>query len=711
MAATLPGGGEDRPGQEAMAAAVARAIEEDRHLVVQAGTGTGKSLAYLLPVVRAGRRTVVATATKALQDQLAAKDLPFLAAALGQRHRFRAAVLKGRSNYLCRQRVAEVGGRVVDPSAPIPPAALFDPAAEAAGDEWTPGGADVDPIGTEQAGGRAGGDAGEGAGTIAEQVRRLIAWADHTSIGDRAELEFEPHPRAWAAVSVTARECPGAFRCPKGPDCFAEHARARAAAADVVVVNTHLYATHVASDGAVLPEHDIVVFDEVHALEDVMTAGLGVEMTPGRLRAAVAAARPLLGSDDVGLADGVTDVATRLEAALRPLVARRVLSKAADTGSEDAEPGGSAWAAGERAARVSADEELLAVLELAAGRVSALSGALRRGATEADDLDTGPRRARAVLAASHLAEDLHVLGTLGPESVAWVEGVGPGGRQLALRTAPIEVGQVLAERLWPRVTAVLTSATVPPLLRQRLGLPSDASDALDVGSPFPYAECSLLYCPTDLPDRRRPGAEAALHEELGRLVKAAGGRTLALFTSWRAMHGALDALRPVLPFTVLAQNDLPKPALVEAFAAEESACLFATMSFWQGVDIPGATLSLVVLDRLPFPRPDDPLLDARRERAGAAAFRAVDLPRAATLLAQGAGRLIRSSSDRGVVAVLDRRLATAGYRRVLLGALPPMPFTTDRRRTLRFLEEIATARPGGRAPATTAPPASAPPRQ
>jgi ATP-dependent DNA helicase DinG len=266
---------------------------------------------------------------------------------------------------------------------------------------------------------------------------------------------------------------------------------------------------------------------------------------------------------------------------------------------------------------------------------------------------------------------------------------------VTLRRAPIEIGPVLAETLWPNVTAVLTSATVPPLLEDRLGLPRATTRRLDVGSPFPYRECALLYCASHLPDRRNPEATAALHGELEVLITAAGGRTLGLFTSWRAMEAAVEALRPTLPFRVLAQNELPKTKLLEEFTAEESSCLFATMSFWQGVDIPGPTLSLVTIDRLPFPRPDDPLLEARRERAGDGAFRLVDLPRATTLLAQGAGRLIRSSTDRGVVAVLDRRLATAGYRRTMIETLPPMPFTTKRPEVLAFLQSTGAARSPG----------------
>ncbi|HUA95379.1 MAG TPA: ATP-dependent DNA helicase, partial [Acidimicrobiales bacterium] len=252
-----------------------------------------------------------------------------------------------------------------------------------------------------------------------------------------------------------------------------------------------------------------------------------------------------------------------------------------------------------------------------------------------------------------------------------------------------EVGPILAERLWPRVTAVLTSATVPPATEARLGLPAATTDRVDVGSPFPFRERAVLYCPKHLPDRRSAGAEAAIWDEIEGLVLAAGGRTLALFTSWRAMRAGVEALTPRLPFRILAQNDLPKPKLVDEFRREESACLFATMSFWQGVDVPGRTLSLVILDRLPFPRPDDPLLQARRDRAGPGAFAAVDLPRAATLLAQGAGRLIRKTDDAGVVAVLDPRLATASYRRTLLDGFPPMRRSIDGDQTRQFLREIA----------------------
>ncbi len=704
VTAALPGGGEDRPGQVSMAQAVQRALAEQRHLVVGAGTGTGKSLAYLVPAALSGRRVVVATATKALQDQLATKDLPLVAAALGEAHPFTFAVLKGRSNYVCRQRVLEVGGAVEEPG--LAGVALFDADATQTLDadvslplfdspDGVPRDAHVGRGGAGSDRGDRGGAGGGGAtggqgapdrtvdlGHLGDQLRRLIAWAGTSDTGDRAELSFEPNPRAWAALSVSARECPGAFRCPSGTVCFAERARDRAAGADVVVVNTHLYATHVASDGAVLPQHDVVVLDEAHAVEDVMTAALGVEITAGRLRGVAQATRSLVGADDNALPDAVADVADRLEDVLGPRAGHRVLRSLDGAGPDAA-----------------ADAELEAVLALARGRLEALAGALHRadagggagpggnggGAGADGPADDAARRNRARVALGHLVEEVAVAATPGEGQVAWVEATGPGGRTPTLRVAPVEVGPLLAQRLWPEVSAVLTSATIPPRLAERLGLPEGRTDHLEVGSPFPYRTCALLYCAKHLPDPRRPGAAEALHEELRLLVTAAGGRTLALFTSWRAMHAAADALRPVLDYTVLAQGDMPKGRLIEAFTAEHGACLFATMSFWQGVDVPGPTLSLVTLDRLPFPRPDDPLLQARRDRAGDAAFRVVDLPRAATLLAQGAGRLIRSSSDTGVVAVLDSRLATAGYRRALLEVVPPMRRTIDRDEVCRFL--------------------------
>jgi len=711
VAAVLPGGGESRPGQVQMAEAVATAMAGGRHLVVQAGTGTGKSLAYLVPAALSGERVVVATATKALQDQLAGKDLPLVAAATGNGLTF--AVLKGRSNYVCRQRVSEIGGTggqlTLAAGSADPPDAddTLTP---------TPGPDTADPS------------------TIADQVRSLVRWAGESTSGDRAELPFEPHFRAWAMVSTTARECPGAFRCPSGRDCFAEDARARAAESDVIVVNTHLYGAHLASGGAVLPDHQVVVFDEAHEVEDVMTDSLGLEVGPGRFRALATAARPVLDMADDGAGratEAVADLADVFHRVLRPWSGRRVphqnLSGGADTDGTGPGPGpggptvdpapfeepagldlglaplpstprqaarasGSATAPVDPAAKATAvgsDPDLATLLALATGRVGRLVDHLRRSEREAGDLEASTersRRDRVLLAAGHLAADLARLALLGDGEVAWVE---DGNRAPALRVSPIDVGPILAEQLWGSVTGILTSATVPIGLTERLGMPPGATDTMDAGSPFDYRSHALLYVASSLPDRRRPEAEPALHDELETLITAAGGRTLALFTSWRAMRAAVEALTERLPFPLLSQSDLPKPALVEAFRADEAACLFATLGFWQGVDVPGPTLSLVTIDRIPFPRPDDPVLEARRELAGPGAFGRVDLPRAGTLLAQGAGRLIRSSGDRGVVAVLDSRLATARYRGALLERVPPMRRTLDRGEVVAFLEAIA----------------------
>jgi ATP-dependent DNA helicase DinG len=600
VVAALPAG-EDRPGQRVMADAVAAAIVGRRHLIVQAGTGTGKSAAYLVPAVLSGHKVVVSTATKALQDQLANKDLPFLAKHLGVPFEF--AVLKGRSNYLCRQRAREVMG------------------------------GDDDQLTID--------DLADDVGALGQEIARLVEWGRTTDSGDRADLPFEPRPKAWSAVSVSAMECPGAIKCPAGEECLAEAARQRAEQADVVVVNTHLYGAHLASGGHVLPEHDVVVFDEAHELEDIAASSLGLELGAGRLRALARGTRRLV--SDAVLADDVEGAGDLFDAAL----AR----------------------AGDRRLPEGLTDELGMALALIDQRVANLTSALRKADTE------DAAKARWLQAAGHLQGDIAFLQAAGADDVVWVDG--PTHNRV-LKVAPVDVSEKLSTQLWSEVTAVLTSATIPPRLGPRLGVPSDEMEEMDVGSPFDFAGHGLLYCARHLPDPRHADYEAAMHDELEALIKAAGGRTLALFTSWRAMRAAAEALEERIPYTVLTQSDLPKPALVAAFSAEETSCLFATMGFWQGVDIPGPSLSLVVIDKIPFPRPDEPLVQARRDKAGPAAFRLVDLPRAATLLAQGAGRLIRTTTDRGVVAVLDPRLSRSNYAHELVRALPPMTRTRNR---------------------------------
>ena len=627
---------EDRPSQRTMADAVGAAISERRHLVVQAGTGTGKSLAYLVPVLVLGQRAVVSTATKALQDQLAKRDLPQLAKSLDSRVEF--AVLKGRSNYICAQRVAEIAG----------------------GDEQLI----MDE--TAMSGAGAPTDASPNLGPLGREVRRLVDWSRKTLSGDRADLPFEPTQIAWAQVSVSSRDCPGASRCPSGHQCFAEAARDAASTADVVIVNTHLYATSLSIGGELLPDHDVVVFDEAHELEDIASSSLGFEIGAGRFQSLARATRPILADESAAVALG--------EAGLT----------LADAIS------------GNRGATLPSppDDRILEGLVQAKERVSRLQGEIRKAVRSSSDDSSGgdagvrARHLRAQQAASHLERDLAEVIGLPESKVAWVEG--PDHAPL-LKVAPIDVGAEMAERLWNREnapTAVLTSATIPPRLPERLGMPPGSFEQLDVGSPYAFDEQALLYCPLHLPDPRDSGYEAAMHEELLALMEAAEGRTLALFTSWRAMNAAADALRPRLRWSLLTQSDLPKPALVERFSSDEHSCLFATMGFWQGVDVPGSALSVVTIDRLPFPRPDDPLLQARRARLGRAAFGMIDVPRAATLLAQGVGRLIRTKSDRGVVAVFDTRLGRASYRWSLVNALPPMRRTRYRDDVVEFLSPL-----------------------
>lgn len=619
LLAAVTGGlvaGEDRPGQRAMAAAVATAIDGGRHLVVQAGTGTGKTLAYLVPAVLHDGRTVVVTATKALQDQLRDQDLPFLCDRLETLGHPAPtwAVLKGRSNYLCRQRLQEV---TTPTSGQLELEAM----------------AEVTKV----------------------EIRRLADWALTSPTGDQADLPAAPSDAAWRAVSVGSDECPGADRCPSGADCFAERARRDAASADLVVVNAHLYGLHVGSEGAILPDHDLVVFDEAHTLEDIMSDTVGVEIAPGRFTALGASVGKILA--DPTVVAGLTDLADVIRSALEPHLGERVGPPV---------PEGVSDALAEARTRVGRAGEVLVGLSTAEGEPT-------------------QRKLRAQTLVNRLAEALDAALAAGDDTVAFVSGR-PGAPRLEI--APLDVGPVLAGQVWGERTAILTSATIPASLTDRLGLPEDRTDTLDVGSPFDHERQSLLYCAMHLPDPRDPGYRAATHDELAALIDAAGGRTLALFTSWAAMDAAAEVLRGRVPHTILTQRDLPKPALVRAFREDESTCLFATAGFFQGVDVPGRTLSLVVLDRIPFPRPDDPLLSARRERLGPRAFAEIDIPRAATLLAQATGRLIRTAEDRGVVAVLDRRLGAARYRWDLIRALPPMRRTRDRADVEAFLREL-----------------------
>jgi ATP-dependent DNA helicase DinG len=674
VVATLPAG-EVREGQVEMAEAVAKVLASGGHVAVAAGTGTGKSLAYLVPAVSSHKRVVVATATKALQDQLANKDLPLIARGLGQPVKW--AVLKGRSNYLCRQRLYELErlGEQQQLDAPFAEALDVPLDVEAFGADLSEAGRGARQSSSARA---------VAARQIGEEVRRLAAWAGSTASGDRAELEFEPSIPAWSSVSVTADECPGARRCPSASECFAESARARAAAADIVVVNLHLLGADLRCGGEVLPEHDALVVDEAHELEDVLAASLGVDVSPGRLRALASSARGALTAagrraqrgDDTAPAravESVLGVAARFEELLAEGEDRRL-------------PPGLGGEIGEQVTLMVDRLERLGVELRRASDASGGPGGVggQGGAGAALGGDAAQRCLRALLGVDRCREELAACISAGGDEVVWVT----GGIRPAMHSAPLDVSETMSAQVFSAMPVVLTSATLPRGLAVRMGAPSDSTAELDVGSPFAYKAHGLLYCAASLPDRRRPEAEPAIHDEIEALVLAAGGRTLALFTSRRAMTLAAEVLAGRLPWPVLVQGELPKAALLEALSSQSAACLFATMSFWQGVDVPGPALTLVIIDRIPFPRPDDPLMAARREAAGRAGFQQVDLPRAATLLAQGAGRLIRTATDRGVVAVLDPRLAKASYGPTLVKALPPMRRTRDRAEAEAFLRGI-----------------------
>jgi ATP-dependent DNA helicase DinG len=648
-------GGTDRPGQTLMAEAVDRAIRTGEHLAVQAGTGTGKSLAYLVPAIRhavaAGTTVVVSTATIALQRQLIDRDLPRLAAALepllGSAPTF--AILKGRRNYLCLHRLHT--------GPPDDGEDLFEAAAAASPTSM-----------------------------LGRQIVRLHDWSSATSTGDRDELVPGVTDRAWRQVSVSARECLGLSRCPVGMDCFAEQARARAGRAEVVVTNHALLAIDAMGDHQVLPDHDVVVIDEAHDLVDRVTSAATEELTGSMVETAARRCGRLI---DQQIADELAAAGDGLALLL------------GDAGAQRWDTLGAGMAGG-----------LTAVRDAAHHCITAL------GTERREDPDAAARRRLALTALEqvHLAAARVLVAFPDSESdrrdVVWLAEETVRGR--VLRVAPLGVAGLLQQRLFAKRTVVLTSATLTlggtfDALASQWGLPrqrpsagsspapaavagtaterpppaDDATPAwtgFDAGSPFEHRRAGILYTAAHLPPPGRDGLTPAYLDELAALVTAAGGRTLGLFSSMRAAKQAAEALRAKLDLPILCQGDDATGLLVQQFAEDEPTCLFGTLSLWQGVDVPGRSLSLVVVDRIPFPRPDDPLSSARQRAVaarGGNGFLTVAATHAALLLAQGAGRLLRSTEDRGVVAILDPRLATARYAAFLRASLPPFWPTTD----------------------------------
>ncbi len=652
-------GGVQRPGQVTMAHAVHQAMQSGRHLAVQAGTGTGKSLAYLVPAVLhalgEGGTVVVSTATIALQRQLIERDLPRLSAAvsglLSREPVF--AILKGRRNYLCLQKVH---GRPAEE----PADALFDPRTVSA---------------------------------IGEQVSRLHEWAASTTTGDRDELVPGVEDRAWRKVSVSARECIGAQKCPFGSQCFAERAREEAGDADIVVTNHALLAIDAMEDFIVLPEHDVVVIDEAHDLVDRVTSVAADELSGSAVEAAARRCGRTVPEELTGRLRAAAD---GLELALADAPAGRldVLGEQLEVALATVRDGAAACAADLRS-RSGGDDD--------ADQLAAI-----RAATVAlDEVSEAASRMIAAFGAEIPAR----------QEVVWLERPSgeDSGRPDTLRVAPLQVAGLLAERLFTPRTVVLTSATLTlggsfePLARQ-WGLPQleDNRDTaplawtgLDVGSPFDHRRSAILYIARHLPPPGRDGLPEAYLTELRELIEAAGGRTLGLFSSMRAARQAADALRDEIGVPLMCQGDDSTALLVSKFAADEASCLFGTLSLWQGVDVPGPALQLVAIDRIPFPRPDDPLASARQRAVaarGGNGFMTVAAAQAALLLAQGTGRLLRTVDDRGVIAILDPRLATARYSGFLRASLPPYWTTYDPQIVRSALRRLA-AGSGSGAPA------------
>lgn len=640
-------GGEPREGQMLMSRALSQGMADGRHVVVQAGTGTGKSVAYLVPAALHatapdGGPVIVATATLALQRQLVERDLPRVAEALepvvGRPVSF--AVLKGRNNYVCLQKLH---GAVPEDEGE----ALFD--------------APRSPL--------------------AGQAAALRQWAESTTTGDRDDYPDEIDPRVWRAFSVGRRECVGESRCSYGEECFTVLRRQQAQQADVIVTNHAMLAIDAIEGIPVLPEHDAVIVDEGHELVDRATAAMTGELSVSMIERSISRVRRLVDPETL----------ERLEDAADTLGVGLVEAAERVTGPQRIEQ----WDAGEWQKALAL---ALTVVRDACHQALAEVNADKGGGDQ--DALAARQQARAAL------EDVHdVAGALlvmGARDVVWLD---PGeGRAATLRMAPLSVAGVLRASLFDRGPVAITSATLTvgggfDSVVSSLGL--DDPVTLDVGSPFDHSRQGILYVARDLPPPGREGVAMEALDELAELIEAAGGRTLALFSSWRGVERAAEYLRVRLggayPLLVQRRGD-SVGGLVDRFAADVSSVLLGTVSLWQGVDVPGDSCVLVAIDRIPFPRPDDPLMAARQKAvddAGGSGFRSVAVPRAGLLLAQGAGRLIRGSADRGVVAVLDSRLATAGYSRALRASLPPFWYTNDRAVVVGALERLRDSRPSG----------------
>ena len=643
-AAVVAIGGAPRDGQIEMAEAVANALSDRHHLLVQAGTGTGKSLAYLVPALVHGKKVLVATATLALQRQLIERDLPKIKGALEKelKRDISFAIYKGVGNYVCLQKMNN---------------APDDPESQA-----------VLEI-----------------SSLESDAKRLRAWAQSAGAsGDRDDAP-DVDRRVWAANSVSGRECMGADDCPSGSKCFAALAKAKAQTADIVVTNHTLLAIEIVDSHPILPERDAIILDEAHEFMDRTTQAVTEELTAARvLRAANMARKHMPGK----ASDAFNKAAEKFAAAIGDY-ADDLKADPAKAGRLDKLP-----------------SQLEAPLRAVKEAVSAVSALIAADA-EIIDPNSMAERARVKGALNEINQTATKLLKPGHTHVLWFE---PTYSTLYL--APLAVSDVLRGNLLTQTPVIATSATLTvgksfDAIAKNIGFviagkndeedEADESEAdekgmmdpanlqiLDVGSPFDFANQGMLYLPKDLPEPGRDGPSKEALTELGELIEAAGGRTLALFSSWRGVEMADEHLRKVLaelklPIITQRRGDSVGP-LVEKFAKDERSILLGTISLWQGIDVPGPACTLVAIDRIPFPRPDEPVLSARAaeaDAAGGSGFMQISLPRAALLLAQGTGRLIRSLDDRGVVAILDSRIVNKRYGSILLNSMPPFWRTHD----------------------------------
>lgn len=625
-----------------MAEEISRTLSSGEHLLVQAGTGTGKSLGYLAPVLAhlaedSESRVVIATATLALQAQLATKDIPAAVAACQQvtGRRIEHAVLKGRSNYACLYRVRG--------AADLEQASLFGGLELV--EQVTAAGADATSV-------------------LGAEVVALREWAEEeASSGGFADRDDAPShsPAAWAQVSVPVRECLGATNCPFGSECLIEASRARARSSQLVVTNHALLAIDALHGGTALPDHDLVVIDEAHELVSRVTGAASHELTPQGVERVAKRCLPWV-SDDVGVQ--FLDAADTLQEAL-----------------DGTEPG-----------RVEdPDSEIVAAFRV----VRDAARAVASGMTGNSDADA----VQAAAAAKEVFDVAEQLAALGEHDVIWVSERERFGKQAC--QAPLNVSGLIRERILGDAPGVLTSATLKiggdflPVARS-LGLSDEGWRGVDVGSPFDYRSQAILYVAGHLPPPHRDGIGVETLQEVAELVWAAGGRTLGLFASQRSAEAAARFCRAELPdATILCQGDRQLSELTRQFIAEPEASLFGTLSLWQGIDVPGDTCELVIIDKIPFPRPDDPLLQARQRavaESGGNGFMAVAATHAGLLLAQGSGRLIRTLTDRGVVAVLDPRLVTARYGAFLRASMPDFWQTTNREVAIGALRRLNETR-------------------